>query len=124
MLIYGSPTACWKPHVCGKRRITPTPAASCLALIRRHEIAQAGSAGPVLLPGPVGFQLDKGRFWLNPSYYPDFMFRYLAAADPKGPWQSVWDSYMRMTPKVFSAGVAPDLFVVDSTGQGHAGHPA
>ena len=88
-----------------------------LALIRRHEIAQAGSAGPVLLPGPVGFQLDKGRFWLNPSYYPDFMFRYLAAVDPKGPWQAVWDSYHRMTPKVFSAGVAPDLFVVDSTGR-------
>jgi endoglucanase len=88
-----------------------------LALIRRHEIAQAGSAGPVLLPGPVGFQLDKGRFWLNPSYYPDFMFRYLAAVDPKGPWQAVWDSYRRMTPKVFSAGVAPDLFVVDSTGR-------
>jgi endoglucanase len=88
-----------------------------LALIRRHEIAQAGSAGPVLLPGPVGFQLDKGRFWLNPSYYPDFMFRYLAAIDPKGPWQAVWDSYHRMTPKVFSAGVAPDLFVVDSTGR-------
>jgi endoglucanase len=88
-----------------------------LALIRRHEIAQAGSAGLVLLPGPVGFQLDKGRFWLNPSYYPDFMFRYLAAVDPKGPWQAVWDSYHRMTPKVFSAGVAPDLFVVDSTGR-------
>lgn len=88
-----------------------------LALIRRHEIAQAGSAGPVLLPGPVGFQLDKGRFWLNPSYYPDFMFRYLAAVDPKGPWQAVWDSYHRMSPKVFSAGVAPDLFVVDSTGR-------
>ena len=45
------------------------------------------------------------------------MFRYLAATDPKGPWQSVWDGYMRMAPKIFSAGVAPDLFVVDSTGK-------
>ena len=87
-----------------------------LAQIRRHEIAQAGSAGPVLLPGPVGFTLDKGRFWINPSYLPDFMFRYFAATDPKGPWQSVWDGYMRMAPKIFSAGVAPDMFVVDSRG--------
>ena len=88
-----------------------------LDLIRRHEIAQAGSAGPVLLPGAIGFTLDKGRFWLNPSYLPDFMFRYLATTDPKGPWQSVWDGYMRMAPRIFSAGVAPDMFVVDSTGK-------
>ncbi len=88
-----------------------------LTQIGRHEIAQAGSAGPVLLPAAIGFTLDKGRFWLNPSYLPDFMFRYLAATDPKGPWQSVWDGYKRMAPKIFSAGVAPDMFVVDSTGR-------
>jgi endoglucanase len=28
----------------------------------------------------------------------------------------VWDSYVRVAPKVFAAGVAPDLFVVDSRG--------
>ncbi|MGB5081770.1 MAG: cellulose synthase complex periplasmic endoglucanase BcsZ [Burkholderiales bacterium] len=87
-----------------------------LAQIRRHQFAQAGSAGPVLLPG-YGFTLDKGRFRINPSYLPGFMFRYLAATDPQGPWQAVWDGYMRMAPQVFSAGVAPDLFVVDSTGR-------
>jgi endo-1,4-beta-D-glucanase Y len=87
-----------------------------LVQIGRHEIAEAGRAGPVLLPGAIGFALDGGRFRINPSYLPDFMFRYLAAADPKGPWQAVWDGYMRMAPKAFSAGVAPDLFVVDSAG--------
>lgn len=87
-----------------------------LAQVRRHEIGQAGSAGPVLLPGAIGFTLDKGRFRINPSYMPDFMFRYLAARDPEGPWQPVWDGYMRMAPKIFSAGVAPDEFVVDSQG--------
>lgn len=87
-----------------------------LSLIRRHEIARAGSAGPVLLPGAIGFALDNGRFRLNPSYMPGFMFRYLAAADPEGPWQPVWDGYMRMATRVFSAGVAPDSFVVDSSG--------
>lgn len=87
-----------------------------LAEISRHEVAQAGIAGPVLLPGAYGFTLDQERFRLNPSYLPDFMFRYLAAVDPKGPWQAVWDSYVQMTPQIFSAGVAPDLFVVDSRG--------
>lgn len=87
-----------------------------LAQIRRHEITQAGKAGAVLLPAPYGFKLENGRYWLNPSYYPDFMFRYLAMTDPEGPWQSVWNSYTRMAPKIFSAGIAPDLFVVDSSG--------
>lgn len=88
-----------------------------LTQISRHEIVQAGRAGPVLLPGAIGFILDKERFRINPSYLPDFMFRYLATVDPKGPWQSVWDGYSRMTPKIFSAGVAPDLFVVNSKGK-------
>jgi endoglucanase len=87
-----------------------------LAQIARHEVVQAGGAGWVLLPGPMGFALDKGRFRLNPSYLPDFMFRYLAAADPQGPWQRVWDSYLRMAPSLYNAGVAPDTFVVDSAG--------
>jgi endoglucanase len=87
-----------------------------LTQIARHEVTQAGSAGTVLLPGPIGFKLERDRFRINPSYLPEFMFHYLAAADPQGPWQSVWDSYARMAPKAFSAGVAPDLFVVDSKG--------
>lgn len=85
--------------------------------VRRYEVARAGgSAGLVLLPGAYGFTLDKGWIRINPSYLPDFMFRYFAATDPKGPWQSIWGNYMRMAPKVFSAGVAPDLFVIDSNG--------
>lgn len=87
-----------------------------LAQVERHEIAQAGRAGPVLLPGAIGFALDKGRFRINPSYMPEFMFRYFAAVDPKGPWQSVWNGYLRMMPKIFSTGIAPDQFVVDSQG--------
>jgi endoglucanase len=87
-----------------------------LARIRQDEIVEAGAAGTLLLPGPVGFALGDGRYRLNPSYLPGFMFRYLAQADPHGPWQPVWDSYLRMAPAVFAAGVAPDLFVVDSRG--------
>ena len=84
--------------------------------IRRQEIVQAGTAGLVLLPGPIGFELDGDRFRINPSYLPEFMFRYFAAVDPSGPWQAVWNNYLILVPKAFSARVAPDLFIVDSQG--------
>lgn len=88
-----------------------------LELIAVREVAQTGSAGPVLLPGPVGFVLNGGRFRIDPSYLPGFMFRYLAEADRGGPWNGVWETYQRMAPDVFSAGVAPDLFVIDAAGR-------
>jgi endoglucanase len=87
-----------------------------LALVRDREVADAGAAGLVLLPGPVGFTLSNERFRLNPSYLPGFMFRYFAAADPKGPWARIWQSYLRTAAAVYSAGVAPDLYVVSSKG--------
>ncbi len=87
-----------------------------LARIHEDEVVRAGTAGALLLPGPIGFSLGEGRFRVNPSYLPGFMFRYLATADPQGPWQAVWEDYLRVAPQVFAAGVAPDLFVVDSRG--------
>lgn len=87
-----------------------------LALIRSSEIAESGRGGPLLLPGPVGFKLDGERYRIDPSYLPGFMFRYLAGIDPKGPWQPVWDGYVRMAPRIFSKGMAPDTVVVDSAG--------
>ena len=87
-----------------------------LAQIRRREIVQTGAAGLVLLPGPYGFVLDRERYRVNPSYLPGFMFQYLASTDPTGPWQQVWDGYLRMAPQIFKAGVSPDNFVVDARG--------
>jgi endoglucanase len=88
-----------------------------LALIRRHEIVQAGRAGLLLLPAPVGFKLAGERYRIDPSYLPGFLFRYLAGVDPGGPWQAVWDDYVRLAPRIFSAGVAPDVVIVDSAGK-------
>jgi len=88
-----------------------------LALVREKEVVDAGAAGTLLLPGPVGFALEGGRYRVNPSYVPGFMFRYLAAVDAKGPWAAVWQSYLRLAPQAFSAGVAPDLFIVDARGR-------
>lgn len=88
-----------------------------LALVRSKEVAVNGAGVPVLLSGTVGFKLDKGRFRINPSYVPGFMFRYFAFVDPLGPWQAIWDGYLRMAPQMFATGVAPDNLVVDATGR-------
>jgi len=84
--------------------------------VRRREVVDAGAAGPVLLPGAVGFNLSEGRFRIDPSYLPGFLFEYLRREDASGPWQKIWDGYLQMAPAAFAAGVAPDLFVVDSSG--------
>ena len=102
-------------------RIWHTPrygdiARKLLRSIQREETLDAGRAGWLLLPGPYGFKLANGRYRLITSYMPGFLFRYLAAADPQGPWQAIWDNYMHMAPQIFSAGIAPDIFVVDSNG--------
>ena len=88
-----------------------------LELIGKREVAATGAAGTVLLPAPIGFVLGGGRYRLNPSYMPGFLFRYLAVTDPDGPWQAVWDTYMKLAPQLFSSGIAPDRFLVDESGR-------
>jgi endoglucanase len=88
-----------------------------LALIRDLDVVDAGRAGMVLLPGPVGFKLDGGRYRLDPSYLPGFLLHYLHNIDPQGPWRAVWDSQLRVAPQIFRAGIAPDLYVVDTRGR-------
>ncbi|MGA3263392.1 MAG: cellulose synthase complex periplasmic endoglucanase BcsZ [Terracidiphilus sp.] len=59
-----------------------------MAQIVKSEVADLPGFGPMLLPGPAGFQ--HGRFWtLNPSYMPLFIFERLAAVDPAGPWRQI-----------------------------------
>jgi len=84
-----------------------------------QEVIDAGASGTLLLPGPQGFKLAGGRFRLVPSYYPGFLFRYFAAADPHGPWAKIWNSFLPLAMKAFSSGIAPDAFVVDSNGQAY-----
>ena len=59
-----------------------------LLLIAKNEVANLPDFGPMLMPGPAGFQHDK--VWtVNPSYVPVFLFDRLAAVDPSGPWKSI-----------------------------------
>jgi len=59
-----------------------------LGLIAKNEVVNLPAFGPMLVPGPVGFQQDK-NWILNPSYVPVFIFERFAALDPAGPWQQI-----------------------------------
>jgi endoglucanase len=87
-----------------------------LLQIRSHEIVEAGGGHPILLPAPVGFALEQGRFRIDPSYLPGFIFRYLTVSDPEGPWSAVWNNYVRLAPSAFPAGIAPDTLIINSDG--------
>ena len=59
-----------------------------LRLIAKNEVVNLPGFGPMMLPGPTGFQ--HGNAWtLNPSYLPMFLFQRLAVADPSGPWGEI-----------------------------------
>jgi endoglucanase len=66
-----------------------------MAGIAQTEVANLPGFGPMLMPGPTGFQHD--RTWtLNPSDMPLFLFERLASFDPKGPWQQIAQGIPRM----------------------------
>jgi len=84
--------------------------------IRTRETVVAGRAGPVLLPAPEGFRYNDLQFWSDPSYMPGFILADLAQVDPQGPWQAIWDRYLKAAPQVSPAGVAPNLYEADADG--------
>jgi endoglucanase len=59
-----------------------------MALIAKSEVTDLPNFGPMLLPGPNGFQHEK-TWILNPSYLPIFLFERLAEVDPAGPWRQI-----------------------------------
>ncbi len=87
-----------------------------LAQIQAKEVTDVAGVGPLLLPGPEGFRLSGNRVRLVTSYYPPFMFRYLATVDPAGPWKKIWENFEPLVMQACAAGVAPDMFVVEPGG--------
>jgi endo-1,4-beta-D-glucanase Y len=56
--------------------------------IAKSEVGILPGFGPMLMPGPTGFQHNQS-WTLNPSYMPLFLFQRLAKVDPAGPWQQI-----------------------------------
>jgi endo-1,4-beta-D-glucanase Y len=66
-----------------------------MALIAKTEVSTMPGFGPILMPGPTGFQHDQ-TWTLNPSYMPLFVFQRFSDIDPSGPWQQIALSIPRM----------------------------
>ena len=56
--------------------------------IATTEVADLPGFGPMLMPGPTGFQHGQ-VYTLNPSYMPLFLFERLAQVNPAGPWEQI-----------------------------------
>jgi endoglucanase len=80
---------------------------SMMAEIAKSEVASLPGFGPMLLPGPVGFQHGQTTT-LNPSYLPVFLFERLAAEDPAGPWRQIAQGIPRLLEESARHGYAMD----------------
>lgn len=92
-------------------------ARALLEQIKAQEVADVPGIGLMLIPAPQGFHAEDGSWRLNPSYLPQFQLRALALADPKGPWQQVWDNHERVMQTLLRNGIAPDWYEVTATGE-------
>ena len=89
------------------------------AQIVSKEVTSLPDLGPMLLPGPQGFQAG-GVTRLNPSYLPLPVLRALAKAQPGGPWNKLADTAYQLVKTTSPQGFVPDWaawragqFVVD-----------
>jgi endoglucanase len=80
-----------------------------LANVAAREIATLPGLGPMLLPAPRGFALERGRGWrLNPSYLPPQLLARFASAGVPGPWLELRATAARMLRETAPRGVVAD----------------
>lgn len=92
-------------------------AEAILAQVRALEVVHIGPGHrPMLSPAPRGFALDSGGHRFISAYLPEFQFRFLAEADPHGPWAAIWDHFLILSEQAFARGLAPDYFAVEPDG--------
>jgi endoglucanase len=85
-----------------------------LARVAAREVVDLPRLGPMVLPGPVGFELTRGRRWrLNPSYLPLQLLRRFAALSVPGPWAELPGTVVRLVREVSPAGFVPDWVLYD-----------
>lgn len=87
-----------------------------LTQVQAREMVEVPGLGRLLLPGVEGFRKDDGSLRLNPSYYPELQFHYLAAQDPTGPWSEIWRNYLQLAPAIWPNGLAPDWVLLAADG--------
>jgi endoglucanase len=84
--------------------------------ILREEVVNVPGLGPVVLPGPRGFQVSPERWRLNPSYYPVQQFRWLAKRMRQPAWARMADNVPRIIQAAAPKGFAADWLYYDASG--------
>ncbi len=79
-----------------------------LGRIAAEEVAQLPGLGPMLMPGPYGFDTRPGFWRVNPSYQPVPLLRWAARVDPDGPWAAMVVSAVRLAEEVTPERFYPD----------------
>lgn len=83
-----------------------------IAQVKARELVDAPGFGLMLLPAPEGFKAEDGSWRFNPSYLPEFQFRWLAVQDPQGPWDAIWQNHLKAMRVLMVQGIAPDWYEV------------
>ncbi|CAB3808973.1 Endoglucanase [Paraburkholderia caffeinitolerans] len=92
--------------------------------VLRQESADLPGLGRTVLPGPMGFKLDKSTWRLNPSYVPLQLMRRFALALQQAPEASEWKSMLASSTKLVNDtaphGYSPDwvIYRAQSGGKG------
>jgi endoglucanase len=86
-------------------------ARALLQQIQTSQQVELPGFGMTVLPGRHGFELDKTRLRINPSYLMPQQLRAFAQADPSGPWQTMAESLPALIRRASPAGLVPDWIV-------------
>lgn len=89
-------------------------ALALLNQVKAQELRILPELGPMLLPGPFGFDDGKDRWRLNPSYLPLPLLRRFAAVDPSGPWAAMAPVAARLVQQSSPQGFVPDWVIYDA----------
>ena len=99
-------------------RLTET-ATALVNRIAAQEVAEIEGLGPLLLPGPFGFERAKDTYILNASYLPPQLLHALAVEAPDGPWKEMARLLPRLVKGSAPKGFALDWIALDSRGTFH-----
>jgi len=86
------------------------------AKVVERETADLPGLGPMLLPAPLGFQLDADTWRLNPSYLPLPLLRAMRTHGIAGPWDALADNLVRLVREAAPLGFIADWVAFSAAG--------
>ncbi len=85
-----------------------------IARILREETANLPGLGLCLLPAPKGFEIQSGRWRLNPSYMPMHLMNWLAQTQQNPQWKEIAETSLKIITRSAPKGFVPDWILYDT----------